>query len=265
MTLLLLLNYNEAFPTVAGVPTYVWESILDLLGVVAAIWALWALAWLDVQGELRRAFGLLAYGGLIFALLHVQDSVLRLGKLLDGGWVALIHLGSVLVAMAFFMLGLARLADSITRWQAARKPPSTGWWSLAVGCVVSVGALCFILYGANPSAILWASLGLNAGLVVLAVACVVQVLRARLAGMLGSAIWIGLLALLIFCLDHPFQMWLYISGIVDPAFSAVIHRIVVIPAFLLFSMSISRLSRTLAPLELRRPGGSIVVQRPATG
>lgn len=261
-----LLTTSPAVPTIAGVPTFVWESILDLIGVVAAIWAIWALAWLDMQGALRRAFRLLAFGGLIFALLHVQDSVLRLGAFLPGGWIGLIHLGLVLVAMAFFVFGLARLADSVTRWQVPDGDlPSSGWRSLAVGVTISLGALCFIVYGADPSILPLALLGLDAGLALLAVVCVVQVLRARLAGALGSALWIGLLALLIFSLDHPFQMWLSSARIVAPALSPVVHRIVVIPAFLLFSASIARLSRTLAPQFQQRPGERIAATRPATG
>lgn len=266
MTFALLLTAASAVPTIAGVPTFVWESVLDLIGVIAAIWAVWALAWLDMQGALRRAFRLLAFGGLIFALLHVQDSIVRLEKLLAGGWIQLIHLGLVLVAMAFFVFGLARLADSVTRWQApAGTLPSSAWWSLAVGVAVSLGALGFILYGASPAALLWAELGLDAGLVLLAVVCVIQVLRARLAGALGSALWIGLVALLIFSLDHPLQLWLSSARIVAPALSPVLHRVVVIPAFLLFSVSIARLSRTLAPQFQQRPGERVAVTRPATG
>jgi hypothetical protein len=266
MTVLLLLTSASTVPTLAGVPTFVWESILDLIGVAAAIWAVWALAWLDMQGALRRAFRLIAFGGLIFALLHVQDSVLRLGKFLAGGWVGLIHLGSVLVAMAFFVFGLARLADSVTRWQAsAGDSSSSAWWSLAVGVSLSLGALSFIVYGGSPSALLWASLGLDAGLVLLAVICVIQVLRARLAGALGSALWMGLVALLIFSLDHPFQMWLSSARIVAPAVSPVLHRVVVIPAFIFFSISIARLSRTLAPQFQQHPSEQIPVARPATG
>jgi|SRR5579859_2551568 len=254
MILALPLASGPAISTVAGVPTFVWESLLDLVGMIAAIWAVWSLAWLDMQGTLRGAFRLIAFGGLIFAFLHVQDSILRLGQFLSGSWIGLIHLGLVLLATVFFVLGLARLADSVTRWQApASSLPSSGWWSLAVGIALSLGLLSFIAYGASPPALLWASLGLDAALVLLVGVCTVQVLRARLGGALGSALWMALIGLLIFTLDHLFQMWLSGAHIVSPALSPIIHRIVVIPAFLLFSASIDRLSRALIPQLRQRP------------
>src|SRR5215467_5959413 len=85
--------------TILGAPIFLWEVLLDLLGLAAAIWSLWVLAWLDLEGALRSAFRWIVAGGMVFALLHLQDTLLRLGQFLPSSWISLIHIGSMLVVM----------------------------------------------------------------------------------------------------------------------------------------------------------------------
>lgn len=237
--------------TIAGMPVFFWEVLLDLLGLGAAIWSLWVLAWLDLEGALRSAFRWIVAGGMVFALLHLQDTLLRLGQVFSGNLIFLIHIGSMLMVMVFLVLGLARLADAATAWQArAEGGAPLRLWPLSVGVAATVGALSFILYGFSPDAASLASWLLQAGLILLTIACVAQVLRARLGGSVGRALRWALLGLLIFSLVHPVQPLLFTLGVLGPTpYSSLVHRIFVIPAFLLFSFSISALSRAWAPKE----------------
>ena len=246
--LFLLQHPVIAATSVFGLPAF-WEGLFDLVGVISAIWTVWALAWLPVEGMLRSAFRFITIGSLTFALLHVLDTVLRQGHLLPGSLVGLIHTGTMLLAMCFFVLGLARLADALT-WEKAAVRPPLRWWPFAVGAAICVGMLSFIIYGLSSAAVVWATIGISAGLILLTAVCLVQVLRARLGGMVGSALWLALIGLVIFCLVHPLQAWLFDAQIIVPSpISPVLHRLFVIPAFLLFSASIARLSRGLvAPM-----------------
>ncbi len=233
-----------AAASIFGLPVF-WEALFDLVGVMSAIWTVWALAWLPVEGLLRNAFRFVTIGSLTFALLHVSDTVLRQGHLLPGSLVSLIHIGSMLLAMVFFVLGLARLADAVT-WERTEARPPMRWWPLSVGVALCLGILSFIIYGLSASAVVWATVGISAGLILLTVVCLVQVLRARLGGMVGSALWLALLGLIVFCLVHPLQAWLFDARLITPSpISPVLHRLFVIPAFLLFSASMARLSRGL--------------------
>lgn len=235
-----------------GLPVF-WEALLDLVGVMSAIWTVLSLAWLSVEGMLRSAFRFITLGSLTFALLHVSDTVLRQGHLLPGSLVGLIHIGSMLLAMIFFVLGLARLADAVT-WEKTTERPPLRWWPFSVGVALCLGLLSFIIYGLSASAVVWATVGISAGLILLTVVCLVQVLRARLGGMVGSALWLALIGLMVFCLVHPLQSWLFDARIITPTpISPVLHRLFVIPAFLLFSASIARLSRGLASPMAQTP------------
>lgn len=234
-----------------GMPVFFWEVLLDLLGLGAAIWSLWMLAWLDLEGALNSAFRWIVAGGMVFALLHLQDTLLRLGKVFSGSFINLIHIGSMLIVMVFLVLGLARLADAATRWQVrAEGGAPLRLWPLSVGLAATVGALSFILYGFSPVAAGWASWALQGSLILLTIACVAQVMRARLGGSVGRALRWALLGLLVFSLVHPLQAWLFsIQVLVASPYSALFHRVFVIPAFLLFCFSISALSRAWAPKE----------------
>jgi hypothetical protein len=236
--------------TILGIPIFVWEVLLDLLGLGAAIWSLWVLAWLDLEGALRGAFRWIVAGGLVFALLHLQDSLLRLGQFLNDDLINLIHIGSMLVVMVFMVLGMARLADVAMQWQVKAEGAPVRLWPLAVGVAATLGALSFILYGFSALAVAWANWALQGGLILLTIACATQVLRARLGGSVGRALRWALFGLLVFSLVHPLQAWLLTIGALEysPYFS-LLHRVFVIPAFLLFSFSISALSRAWVPKE----------------
>jgi hypothetical protein len=243
--------------TLLGVPVFLWEGLLDLLGLAAAIWSLWVLAWLDLEAALRGAFRWIVAGGLTFALLHLQDTLLRLGKFLNGGLINLIHIGSMLVVLVFLVLVLARLADAATSWQTRTDGTAPlRLWPLAVGTAVTLGAFSFILYGLSTLAVAWAAWALQASLVLLTIACAAQVLRARLGGSVGRALRWALFGLLVFSLVHPIEAWLIsIQALAPLPYASLLHRVFVIPAFLLFSIGISALSRAWAPKEPLLPSG----------
>ncbi|HEY7355208.1 MAG TPA: hypothetical protein VH590_02045 [Ktedonobacterales bacterium] len=237
---------------------FLWEALLDLLGVIAAIWTLWIFAWLPLKGIAMSAFRLIAVGGLIFALLHVLDTLFSVWTILPSGLPFLIHWGLVLVSMVYFLFGLARLADAVSVLQYPQDNfPAQHWWPMAVGLSLFLLALSFIVYGFKIETVFWALMALNAGIAVLALACVVQVWRAHLGGALGGALYLALLGLLIFSLAHPAQTWFSTADIVSGPIVPLLHRLAVIPAFLLFSASIARLSRALAPRMAQRAAAPV--------
>ncbi len=227
---------------------FLGETLLDLLGVIAAIWTLWSFIWLPLKGIAMGAFRLIAVGGMLFALLHVLDTLFQVWGVLPRGLPTLMHFGLVLVALVYFLFGLARLADAVAEWQSAGALfPTPRWWPVSVGLALMLLATSFIIYGLSLLTLIWASLALDAGIVLLACACAAQVWRARLGGALGGALLLALAGLLVFSLAHPVQTWFSVADVVPGAFSHVVHRLFIIPAFLLFSASITRLSRALAP------------------
>lgn len=248
---------------VAAVPLsandlFLWEAFLDLLGVVAAIWTLWVFAWLPLKGIAMSAFRLIAVGGLIFALLHVLDTLFMVWKILPAGLPLLIHFGLVLVAMIYFLFGLARLADAVSVWQAPEgQMPRQQWWPLAVTVALILLALSFIIYGFKLEELFWATLAIDAGIVVLALTCMVQVWRARLGGVVGGALYLALVGLLILSLAHPAQTFLSSAQIVSGPVAPLLHRLAVIPGFLLFIASIGRLSRALVPRMAERAPAAV--------
>lgn len=237
---------------------FLWEALLDLLGVIAAIWTLWIFAWLPLKGIAMSAFRLIAVGGLIFALLHVLDTLFSVWTVLPSGLPFLIHWGLVLVSLVYFVFGLARLADAVSVLQFPQdQSPAQRWWPMAVGLSLFLLALSFIIYGFKLETVFWALMALNVGIIVLALACAFQVWRAHLGGALGGALYLALLGLLIFSLAHPAQTWFSLANIVSPELTPLLHRLAVIPAFLLFSASIARLSRALAPEMAQRTAASV--------
>jgi uncharacterized membrane protein YidH (DUF202 family) len=227
---------------------FLWEAVLDVVGVIAAIWTLWIFAWLPLKGIAMSAFRLIAIGGVIFAFLHVLDTLFSVWTVLPKGLPGLVHFGLVLVSLVLFVLGLARLADAVTAWQRSKEQPaSVRWWQLAVALALVLLATSFIIYGFDLLAVVWAAYAIDAGIIVLSITCAFQVWRARLGGAVGGALYLALIGLLIFSLAHPTQTWLAVAQIVSGPIGPLLHRLVVIPAFLLFSASIARLSRALTP------------------
>src|SRR5579885_428074 len=167
------------------------EAVLDLLGVIAAIWTLWVYVWLPLSGFTRSAFRLFVLGGMTFALLHVLDTIFQVWTVLSKGLPTLIHFGLVLVALVFFVLGLARLADAMSGFRRPQRDDvlQQRWWPLAVALALILGVSSFIIWGLNLLAIFWADVAVDAGIVVLALACAVQVWRTQLGGAIGGALW----------------------------------------------------------------------------
>jgi hypothetical protein len=217
------------------------NALLDLTGVAIAIWTLWTTIWLRLGGQLHRAFRFISFGAFAFALSHLLDSILQL---LNLDYALLIHQGAVLTAILCFVPGLAGLTDSLPTTRQ-RETPSFQLWPLAVGLVVIVGALSFILYGVGPLAEAWAFVGLDSGLVLLSGVCLVLVIRAHLGGAVGRSLWLALLGLVIFSLAHPLQTWFYEETTIAPSLLGIVHRLIVIPAFFLFAFSITSVARSV--------------------
>ncbi len=237
------------------------EAVLDLLGVIAAIWTLWVYVWLPLSGFTRSAFRLFVLGGMTFALLHVLDTIFQVWTVLSKGLPTLIHFGLVLVALVFFVLGLARLADAMSGFRRPQRDDvlQQRWWPLAVALALILGVSSFIIWGLNLLAIFWADVAVDAGIVVLALACAVQVWRTQLGGAIGGALWTALFGLLVFALAHPVQTWISVAQILPPTIGPLLHRLVVIPAFILFSASITRLSKALTPRTQQETGELVSV------
>ena len=225
------------------------EACLDVAGVAIAIWTLWICLGLPIGGHLRRAFGLISVGGLAFALSHVLDTILQL---LDVDAAILIHQGAVLLALLCFLPGLAALTDALPPLQGASGVSAQlRVWPLAVGLIFISSAISFILYGVSTLAEVATFLVLDSGIVILAGIALALVVRARLGGPIGRALWLALLGLLLFSLAHPLQAWLYqIAEDATPLLN-IAHRLIVMPAFLLFASSLTTVARSLSTTFLR--------------
>jgi len=61
---ILLLDTDQS----ASLPAMQLAGALDLVGLAAAIWTLWSSIWLPLGGSLQRAFRLISFGALAFAV-----------------------------------------------------------------------------------------------------------------------------------------------------------------------------------------------------
>jgi hypothetical protein len=227
---------------------FVWEALLDAVGVIAAIWTVWIFAWLPLKGIAMSAFRLIAVGGVLFAVLHVLDTLFSVWKILPSGLPSLVHWGLVLISLIYFVFGLARLADAVSAWRLPEDQTiKQAWWPMMVALALILLAVSFIIYGFKIETVFWAVMALNVGIVFLSFTCAVEVWRAHLGGAVGGALYMALLGLLIFSLAHPLQTAFVQFDVVSGPIVPLVHRLGVIPAFLLFSASIARLSRALAP------------------
>lgn len=219
-------------------------ALLDFAGLAIAIWTFWSSVWLRLGGDLLRAFRLIAIGGLAFALSHLLDSILQLLGLEEE---LLIHQGTVLLSVLFFLPGLASLADAMPVFAVARKNPQPfRLWPIAAGLTITISAASFILFGVGALAETAAFVALDGSLILLSGVCLILVLRARLGGAIGRSLWQGLLGLMIFGIAHPVQVWFYEQTTYSPDTLAMLHRLIVIPAFCLFALSITSVARTLS-------------------
>ena len=219
-------------------------GVLDLAGLVGAIWMLWSTITLTLGGRLLLAFRFMSLGALAFALSHLADTLLQGSKTLEPEVATFLHQGVVTIAIFLFVAGLANLADDLPGLGAARRNTSAlRLWPVVVGTALCISALGFIVYGFSLVAEGWAFLWMEASLITLIAVCLVLVIRARLGGSIGRSLWLAMLGLLIFGMAHPVQVWFYLNTTLAPGELAVLHRLVVIPAFLLFASSITRLGQ----------------------
>src|SRR5579885_566052 len=178
MTLLSIASLAAAdYHQPLSLPAVVITALLDLSAVAIAIWTLWTTIWFHLGGQLQRAFRLISFGAFAFALSHLLDTILQL---LNLDYALLIHQGAVLIAILCFVPGLAGLTESLPTSARQNSETTLQLWPLAVGLVVIVGALSFILYGVEPLAEAWAFVGLDSGLVLLSGICLALVIRAHL-------------------------------------------------------------------------------------
>lgn len=221
-------------------------GVLDLAGLLVAIWTIWSTVSLTLGGKLLRAFRLISIGALAFALSHLLDTLLQAAKTLEPGDATFLHQGVVAIAMFLFVAGLASLADDLPALGVSRQAASAlRLWPFAIGLALCISAFSFIVFGFSLVAEAWAFIWLDGSLVLLLAICLVLVLRARLGGAIGRSLWLAMLGLLIFGMAHPVQTWFYLNTTYAPGTLAVLHRLVVIPAFFLFAISITRLGRQL--------------------
>ncbi len=230
----------EAF----SLSTMTITALLDFAGLAVAIWTVWSSIGLPLGGGLLRAFRLISLGSLAFALSHLLDTILQL---LDVEATTLIHQGAVLVAVLLFLPGLASLADALPALRAAKavQLPPIKLWPFIAGFTIISSAFSFIFYGAGAVTETATFIALDGSLLILSGVCLALVVRARLGGPIGHALWLSLLGLLLFSLAHPVQAWFYEQTNYAPDFLGIIHRLVVIPAFLLFAVSITNAAHSL--------------------
>jgi hypothetical protein len=219
-------------------------ALLDFSGLTIAIWTFWSSIWLHLGGNVFRAFRLISIGGLAFALSHLLDTILQL---LDIETATLIHQGAVLLSVLFFLPGLASLADAVPSFKVAgRSAQHSAFWPISVCLTLGITAASFILYGINALAETVAFVALDGSIVLLAGACLILVVRARLGGGIGRSLWQAMLGLIIFSMAHPVQVWFYEQATYSQDTLAILHRLIVIPAFCLFAVSMTSVARTLS-------------------
>ncbi len=219
-------------------------ALLDFSGLAIAIWTFWSSIWLHLGGNVFRAFRLISIGGLAFALSHLLDTILQL---LGIEAAMLIHQGAVLLSVLFFLPGLASLTDAVPSFRVAgRSEQQSAFWPISVCLTLSIIAASFILYGINALAETAAFVALDGSIVLLAGACLILVIRARLGGTVGRSLWQAMLGVIIFSMAHPVQAWFYEQATYSPDTLAILHRLIVIPAFCLFAVSMTSVARTLS-------------------
>jgi hypothetical protein len=220
---------------------------LDLVGLAVGIWTVWSSISLPLGGKLQRAFRLIGLGALAFAFSHLLDTLIAGLRLLSNDQGFLLTQGTVLISMLLFVSGVAGLADVVpTLPSAGRVARFPRFWPLAVTAVMMIGAFSFILYGLSPEAEVIALFGLDGGITVLAVLCLILLARSRIGGMIGRFLWLAMAGLLIFSLAHPLQAWLYNRSSLPGNTLAILHRLIVMPSLLIFAYSITRLARKLS-------------------
>lgn len=221
-------------------------GVLDLAGLLVAIWTIWSTISLTLGGRLLLAFRFIAMGAFAFAISHLLDTLLQASRTLNAEVATFLHQGVVTVAIFLFVAGLANVADDLPGLGTPRPMGSSlRIWPFIVGAALCISVFSFIIYGFSLVAEVWAFIWLEVGLVLLLIICLILVLRARLGGAVGRSLWLAMLGLFIFGMAHPVQVWFYLNTDFTPGVLGVLHRLVVIPTFFLFAISITRLGQQL--------------------
>ena len=221
------------------------SGILDLIGLAVALWALWASLALPVGGQCKRSYRYIAWGTLGFATAYLLDTFIQGTQMLSASESVVLTQAAVLASMLLFVWGLMGMAEVLPTFSQQRRGYFDLIWLLAVDVTIAAGALSFIFSGFSPEALLVALVGLDAGLLILAGLCVALLTRARLGGIIGRSLWLAMLGLLLFSLAHPLNIWLIEQTNLSGNLLAILHRVIVIPALMLFALSITRLARQL--------------------
>lgn len=233
-------------PQFSALTAFEVTSVIDLAGLIVAIWTFWSSTSLLLGGRLQRAFRFMSWGILAFAASHLFESLTRGLQILVSSSDILVTQGAVLASLLFFIPGLAGLADAMPTFRHdGQSEARLGITPLAVGLAIMIGLLSFILYGFSPEAEIIALIGLDGSLIAIAGLCLVLLARARIGGVIGRSLWLAMLGLMLFSLAHPLQAWLYETTNLSVDTLAVLHRLIAGPAFILFALSISRLARGL--------------------
>ena len=162
-------------------------GVLDLAGLLAAIWMIWSTISLTLGGRLLLAFRFMAVGAFAFAFSHLIDTLVQASKVLDVEAATFLHQGVVSIAIFLFVAGLANLADDLPVLGASRQMTSSlRLWPLVVGAATCISALSFVLYGFSLVAEGWAFIWIDMSLIILLGVCLVLALRARLGGLSGA-------------------------------------------------------------------------------
>ncbi len=258
-----VLHFDQSYP----ISTLEIVGSLDLAGLIAAIWTLWSSAALPLGGHLRHAFRWIGFGALAFAAAHLVDSLILAFQILDFGQIVVVEQVAVLASMFVFVPGLAGLADALPALGQNRLRSFPQLWPIAISLSMAIGALSFILYGISPAAETLALIGLDGSLIFITLFCLLLLLWAQIGGTVGHSLWTALFGLLLFSLAHPSLVILYEHTNSTPGTLSLLHRLIVMPAFFLFAISISSLAHTLRQkivLELRPPAGQQEQQERST-
>jgi hypothetical protein len=221
------------------------SGILDLVGLAVAVWTVWASLSLPVGGQCKRSYRSIAWGTLAFALCYLLDSLLQGTQMMTSSQSAVLTEAAVLASMLLFVWGLMGMAEALPAFAHQQASSFDLICLLVVDLAIAAGALSFIFSGFTAGAVFVALFGLDAGLLIMTGVCVALLIRARLGGIFGRSLWLAMLGLLLFSLAHPLHIWLVAETDLSAGLLAILHRGIVIPALLLFALSITRLARQL--------------------
>lgn len=222
------------------------SGILDLAGLAVAIWTLWTSLSLPLGGQLKRSYRCIVWGILAFAASHLFESFFQGTQILGGEQAYMLMQAAVPASILFFVWGLIGISEALPGFASHDQgSPLAFIWLLVVSLVIAIGAFSFIFYGFSTQAEVVALIALESGLLILTGLCVFLLIRARLRGVIGRSLWLAMLGLLLFSLAHPLEIWLIEGTNLSGDLIAALHRVIVMPALILFAISITRLAHHL--------------------